>query len=98
MMKKDNEEYDNVVLTNEQLAKLYPLVKDFPEAPLNNAVLSTGLGMEENKTFPIFKALIKSGMIIKKYLNINVYKLTKKGLDAVINAYKKTTESGKNYT
>jgi hypothetical protein len=88
-MKEENEEN---VLTDKQLARLYPLVKDFHEAPLNNAVLATGLGIDEQKSFHIFKAFINKGILVKKYVNINVYKLTQNGLKIVFDAYKRVTQ------
>jgi hypothetical protein len=92
-MKRDD--YDKISITDNELAKVYPLVRDFPEIPLNNAVLATGLGIDEQKAFPIFKALIHKGILVKKYLNINVYKLTQKGYQAVYNAYNKVVRVNK---
>jgi len=69
------------------LALLYPVIKDFPEAPLSVALLAKGLAIEEAELSDCFTHWFKEGLIRKKYATIEVYKLTEKGLLAVRRAY-----------
>jgi predicted ArsR family transcriptional regulator len=74
------------------LALLYPVVKDFPEAPISVALLSRGLSIDERQLHDQFQSWHKDGLLEKKYQTVEVYKLTEKGIAAVRDAHASAME------
>lgn len=70
------------------LASVYPLVKEFEDAPLSVDIVKNGVNMKEEDVIPVFEHMIKTGLLQKKHDHTsNVYKLTPKGWETVQQAY-----------
>jgi hypothetical protein len=65
------------------LLAIYPLVKDFPDAPLSVVLLSTGFNLTEQEVTIGFMEMIEEKLVQKKYESLSIYMLTKKGIEEV---------------
>jgi hypothetical protein len=60
---------------------LYPLVRDFSDAPLSFDIAKACVLLKESEVLSVFDNMIKTGPLEKKYnYTSNVYKLTPKGM------------------
>lgn len=65
------------------LVLLYPVIKDFPEAPVSPLLLSKSLNIDEDEVHEAFIKWLPEGYLEKKYSTVDIYRFTEKGIRAV---------------
>jgi hypothetical protein len=69
------------------LALLYPVIRDFPEAPISPALISKAIDIDESELSVKFHLWYRQGLLEKKYQTVEVYRFTEKGLKEVKRAH-----------